>query len=112
MIKVNFYKAIIDMNLSAKLKSAVPAFFAIALGFFVVVEPSYAGLQKANVAMEEIKVWAYSVLGIGIFLYLMYHIVMALMNKGTWADVLMGVAYSALAGGVLALGAWAWEVFA
>lgn len=105
------YKTVIALNIGAKLKSMMPAFFAVALGFFVFVEPSYAGLQKANTALGEIKTWAYSILAIGIFLYLMYHIVMALMNKGAWADVMMAVVYSAVAGGVLALGEWAWSVF-
>lgn len=99
-------------KLGTKMKNMMPAFFAVAFGFFVLVEPSYAGLQKANTAMEDIKTWAYSILGIGIFLYLMYNIIMALLNKGTWADVLMGLVYSALAGGVLVGGAWAWEIFA
>lgn len=107
----NVYETVSGWNVGAKLKSFMPAFFAVAFGFFILVEPSYAGLQKANTALESIKTWAYGILGIGIFLYIMYHVVMALMNKGSWADVMMAVVYSAVAGGVLALGEWAWSIF-
>jgi len=112
MNSYKIYKALSRINLGAKLKSLAPSFFVVALSFFVMAEPSFAGLQKANTALEEIKGWAYGILGIGIFLYIMYHVVMALMNKGSWADVMMAVVYSAVAGGVLALGDWAWSIFA
>ncbi len=105
------YKVVTDWNMGAKIKSFMPAFFAVAFGFFVLVEPSYAGLQKANTAMEEIKTWAYGILGLGIFLYIIYHMAMAFMNKGSWADVVMALAYSAAAGAALVLGDWAWTIW-
>lgn len=74
-------------------------------------DPAFAGLQKANTELEKIKTWAYGILGLGIFLYIMYHIVMALLNKGQWSDVVMAVVYSAIAGAALVLGDWAWSVW-
>lgn len=110
-MNANVYETVQSWNLGAKLKALMPAFFAVAFGLFALVEPSYAGLQKGTDAITKIKDWAYLILGTGIFIYLIYLIVMALMNKGSWADVLMGVVYSAVAGGVLVLGDWAWSVF-
>lgn len=107
-----FYKIVTGWNIGSKLKSLMPAFFAVAIGFFALVEPSYAGLAKAESSLNEIKDWAYAILGIGVFLYLIYLVIMALINKGTWADVGMGVVYVAIAGGVLVLGDWAWSTFA
>ena len=108
----NVYKVVTGWNIGAKLKACLSAFFAVAFGFFVLVEPSYAGLAKAKTSMTEIKDWAYAILGIGVFLYLIYLVIMALVNKGSWADVGMGVVYVAVAGGVLVLGDWAWSTFA
>lgn len=84
---------------------------AVAICSLVFADPAFAGLQKANTAIEEIKTWAYAILGIGIFIYIMYHIVMALLNKGQWSDVLMAVVYSAIAGAAIALGEWAWSIW-
>lgn len=107
----DFYSVVVGWNLKGKLAGMVPALFAVMFGFFALVEPSYAGLQKADDALDEIKAWAYGILGIGIFLYIMYHVVMALMNKGSWADVVMAIVYSAVAGAVLVLGDWAWSIW-
>ena len=83
----------------------------VALCSLMFANPAFAGLQQANTALEEIKTWAYTILGIGIFLYIMYHIIMALMNKGQWSDVVMAVVYSAIAGAAIALGEWAWSLW-
>lgn len=83
----------------------------VAVCSLMFASPAFAGLQKANTALDEIKTWAYAILGIGIFLYIMYHIIMALLNKGQWSDVLMAVVYSAIAGAAIALGEWAWSIW-
>lgn len=107
----DIYKNVMSWNVGGKLKSLMPAFLAVAFGFFVLVEPSYAGLKKAEGAIDEIKDWAYAILGVGVFIYLIYLVIMALINKGSWADVGLGVVYVAVAGGVLLLGEWAWSTF-
>lgn len=83
----------------------------IAVCSLMLANPAYAGLAKADSALNEIKDWAYGILGIGIFLYIMYHIIMALLNKGQWSDVMMALVYSAIAGGAIALGEWAWSIW-
>lgn len=93
---------------SKKYSSLLPL---VAICAFVFANPAFAGLKKANTALTEIKDWAYAILGIGIFLYIMYHIIMALMNKGQWSDVVMAVVYSAVAGAAIALGDWAWTIW-
>lgn len=107
----NFYQTV--TGLFGRFKGLSSLMPVLAVAFLVFAEPAMAGggLQKANTAMEEIKTWAYSILGIGIFIYIMYHVVMALMNKGTWADVVMALAYSAAAGAVIVLGEWAWGIW-
>lgn len=97
--------------IAGTLKKSTSSLFSVAFMFLVMVEPSFAGLAEADSALNTIKDWAYGILGIGIFLYLMYHVVMALMNKMSWADVLMAVVYSAVAGGVIVLGEWAWTIW-
>lgn len=69
------------------------------------------GLDVATDKANEIKTWAYGFLGVGVFLYLIYNVVMALLDKKPWADVLIATTYVAVAGAVLVLGDWAWSVW-
>lgn len=108
-MKINFYSLVVGHF--ARLKKYGQVLPMVALCSLMFADPAFAGLQKANTALEEIKTWAYTILGIGIFCYIMYHIVMALMNKGSWADVMMAVVYSAIAGASIALGEWAWSIW-
>lgn len=94
-----------------RLKKVAQLLPIVALCSLMFANPAFAGLQQANTALEEIKTWAYTILGIGIFLYIMYHIIMALLNKGQWSDVVMAVVYSAIAGAAIALGEWAWSIW-
>jgi len=108
-VEKNFYSRVCDCLVH--MKKHVHLLPVFALCSLMLVDPAFAGLQKANTALEEIKTWAYAILGIGIFCYIMYHIVMALINKGSWSDVMMAVVYSAIAGGAIALGEWAWGIW-
>lgn len=69
------------------------------------------GLEAAKTEATNLKVWGYALLGILVFLYLMYHVAMALMDKKPWADVVMAVVYVAAAGAVLVVGTWAWGIW-
>jgi len=69
------------------------------------------GLDQATTQMESIKTWAYTFLGVVVFVYLIYHVTMALADKEQWVDVAMALGKVALAGGVLVGGAWAWSIF-
>jgi len=70
-----------------------------------------AGLEEATKAASDIKTWAYSFLGVTVFIFLIYKVVMALMEKETWGDVLAGLGKVALAGGVVVAAEWAWAIF-
>jgi hypothetical protein len=70
-----------------------------------------AGLEDATDAVNEIKDWAYIFLGAFIFVFLIYHVIMAMMDKETWADVMMALVKVAIAGGVIVAAEWAWAIF-
>lgn len=109
----NVYLAVTNYFKSLKKYSGVVKMLpTLIFGSLVMSQPAFAGLQKASTALDEIKVWAYGILGILIFLYIMYHIVMALLNKMQWSDVMMSVVYSAIAGAAIVLGEWAWGIWA
>lgn len=91
-----------------KYKGTIPVLFLLT---FVAVEPAFAGLAKGKSTFEEIKVWVYSMLGVGVFIYVMYHIIMAMAGKMQWSDVFIAVGYSALAGAAVVLTTWAWGIW-
>lgn len=69
------------------------------------------GLDDATDAAGELKTWGYTFLGVVVFVYLIYKVVMALMEKETWGDVLGALGKVACAGGVIVAGEWAWSIF-
>lgn len=69
------------------------------------------GLPAATNALTDIKVWLYSFAGIAAVVYLIYNIVMAFMERKSWGDVGMALAYCALAGGSVMGGEWALSLF-
>lgn len=89
-------------TLKATLVAAVTSSTAMAAG---------GGLTEASSAMTDIKVWAYSFLGICIFVYLIYLVVMALIDKMQWNEVAMGVGKVAACGGIILAGEWAWAIW-
>jgi len=78
--------------------------------------PAFAGtlggLQKATSVAKDVRDGMYALLGVGVFLYLIYLAIMAFTEKKTWADFGWGVVYVAVAGGIIAIGEWAWSLFA
>jgi hypothetical protein len=79
--------------------------------FFYNFALAAGGLDEATNQANEIKTWAYGFLGVCVFIYLIYLVVMALLEKKQWGDVLVGVGYVALAGAIVVLGEWAWSVW-
>jgi len=69
------------------------------------------GLDEATQQANTIKTWAYGFLGVGVFLYMIYNVIMALLNKQPWSDVLMAMVYVTIAGAVIVLTTWAWGVW-
>ncbi|WP_261887507.1 conjugal transfer protein [Vibrio aerogenes] len=69
------------------------------------------GLETGTAAATEIKAWLYGFLGVISFIYLMYLVMMAFLDKKPWSDVLLGVGKVAVAGAVLVFGQWAWGLW-
>lgn len=95
-------------TISAKFKTGMQAVIAAVGMFFFNFAFAANGLEKATTEISEIKTWAYAFLGIVVFVYLIYLVIMALLDKKQWADVLQGLMYVALAGGIVVGGEWAW----
>lgn len=96
-----------------QLTTAIRSLTAILLAF--TVNTAYAaigGLSKATSVAEDIETGAYTLLGAGAVIYLIYLAFMAFTEKKTWSDFGWGVLHVAIAGGVVALASWAWSLFA
>ncbi|EPN0316289.1 TrbC/VirB2 family protein [Vibrio vulnificus] len=86
----------------------------LAVSCFALSSPAFAngGFSKATDVAEDIKVELYAFLGVVVFIYLMYNVIMAKLGKQQWSDVLIALGHVALAGGVIAGATWAWNIFA
>jgi glucose-6-phosphate-specific signal transduction histidine kinase len=70
------------------------------------------GLDKANSAAEDIKTGLYALVGVIALIYMIYLGVMAFTEKKSWSDFGWGVVHVSVVGGAVALGTWAWALFA
>ncbi|MRD49385.1 hypothetical protein GHT07_19080 [Caenimonas koreensis DSM 17982] len=70
------------------------------------------GLDKANSAAEDIKTGLYALVGVIALIYMIYLGVMAFTEKKSWSDFGWGVVHVSVVGGAVALGSWAWALFA
>ena len=70
------------------------------------------GLDQANKTAEEVKTYAYAFVGMVALLYMLFLGVMAFTEKKSWSDFGWGVVHVAAVGGSIALGTWAWNLFA
>lgn len=85
-------------------------FLMLLVSNFVMAQ-STGGLAKATAAANEWKTWLYGFLGVCVFLFVMYSVILALLNKQSWMDVLGDLAKVAAAGGVLVAAGWAWSIW-
>lgn len=85
--------------------------FALFLSIFCNQALAGGGLDDATSALTEIKTWLYTFLGVGAFVYLLYQLGMALMEKNSWADVGMALGKVAAAGGIIIAGEWAYAIW-
>lgn len=87
-------------------------FFLMAFCLFM-ASIAYAGggLDAATNALTEIKVWLFTFVGVAALVYLLYMVLMVLMEKKLWSDVAAALGYCACAGGALVAGAWALGIF-
>ena len=87
---------------------------AAALAIAAVQSNAFAlgGLDKAKTAADDVKTGLYALIGVVALVYLIYLGAMAFTEKKSWADFGWGVIYVSLVGGSVALGGWAWTLFA
>ena len=80
------------------------------LGSFLAM-PAFAGLADATNALTEIKSWLFTFVGVAALVYLLYNVLMAIMERKSWGEVGMALAYCAMAGGAIVGGNWAIGLF-
>lgn len=69
------------------------------------------GLEKGTNALSTIKTWAYSFVGVMALCYILYNVCMALLERKSWGDVGMSIAYASIAGGCILAGEFALNIF-
>ena len=69
------------------------------------------GLEEATDAIRTFQVWLYGFLAVGSIAYLIYNVILAMLDMKQWGQVLVDVGKVALAGGVVVLANWAWSIW-
>jgi len=102
--------------MSQFLKSLItkPRTVAATFALTAMTSPAFAlgGLDVAKSTAEDVKTGLYSFVGVMALIYLIYLGVMAFTEKKSWADFGWGVVHVSLVGGAVAIGGWAWTLFA
>lgn len=70
------------------------------------------GLDKAKDTADEVKTGLFALVGVIALLYMIYLGVMAFTEKKSWSDFGWGAVHVSAVGGAVALGSWAWTLFA
>lgn len=86
--------------------------FVFAFAVMCIAQPVFAAgglgsLDKATNALQDILSWLKVFVVVASILYITYLVVMAIAEKKAWSDVMMGLVYCAIAGGVVMGGEWA-----
>ncbi|WP_439295214.1 TrbC/VirB2 family protein [Lonepinella sp. BR2882] len=88
------------------------AFCLIAmLGCLFAPDALAGGLDAGITATSDLKSSAYKWLAVIAGGYIIWNVIMAYLGRKGWGDVAMAVLYSAIAGGTIALGEYAWGLF-
>ena len=93
------------------IQPSISSVAALAVWSLPTVALAAGGLDTATTETNAIKVWLYGFLGVAVFIYVMYFVLMAMAEKKQWVDVLMALAKSAVAGGCLVGVSWAWSIW-
>lgn len=90
-------------------------FYLGVMACLLCVNPAFAdglaSLDKATTALQDILSWLKVFVVVASVLYITYMVVMAIAEKKSWSDVMMGLVYCAIAGGVVMGGEWASELW-
>jgi hypothetical protein len=100
------------MKLSKKISNAVAATAVMAMCHGEAFAQGLAGLDKAKTAAEDIKTGLYLLVGVVGLVYMIYLGAMAFTEKKSWSDFGWGAVHVSVVGGAVALGNWAWTLFA
>ena len=65
------------------------------------------GLDTGTSALNDLKSWLFTAVGVMALIYLLYCCAMAFMERKSWGEVGMALVYCALAGGAVVGGTWA-----
>lgn len=100
------------MKISKKISNAVAAVTVMAMCHVEVLAQGLGGLDKAKTAAEDIKTGLYALVGVVGMVYMIYLGAMAFTEKKSWSDFGWGAVHVSVVGGAVALGSWAWTLFA
>ena len=93
-------------------KKALKKSTFVAAGTLLAAAPALAGgLDEGTSAVSEFRVWFYGFLSAGVSVFMIYKVIMALIEKETWGDVFQALGKVAIAGGVIVASDWAWSIF-
>lgn len=95
-------------TLQLKLKSAAALVAVSAMSSPVLAA---GGLSEATDALDTFKTWLYGFLGVGVLVYMVWQVALAMLEKQQWGDVFVAVGKVACAGGSIALATWAWGIW-
>jgi hypothetical protein len=70
-----------------------------------------AGLADATSEVSSIQIWLYGITGVFSLLFMTYQIVLSLLEKQPWSDVVMAFGKVAAAGGSVVGATWAWGIW-
>lgn len=105
------------MRVISYIKKNTASLFCLLLVSVLFVEPALAqsgglgSLDKSTDALKDILSWLKVFVVSASLLYITYLVVMAIAEKKAWSDVMMGLAYCAIAGGVVMGGEWATQLW-
>ncbi|WP_193067747.1 conjugal transfer protein [Halomonas sp. 3D7M] len=87
-------------------------FFALMLVLFPAIGFAAAGgLAAATNALEGFRAWAYGFLAVVVLVYMLYKVMLAFLEKGTWGDVAQSLGFVAIAGGIILAGEFMWAIW-
>jgi len=102
------------MEMSIYSRPSRPVKVVSALFLAVAAQSCFAlgGLDTATSTANTIKTGLYAFVGVLSLIYLLWMGVMAFSEKKSWADFGWGLVYVSLVGGSVAIGSWAFSLFA
>lgn len=99
-------------KISKKISNLVAASAVFVMCHSEAFAQGLGGLDKAKTAAEDVKTGLYALVGVVGLVYMIYLGAMAFTEKKSWSDFGWGAIHVSVVGGAVALGNWAWTLFA